>query len=548
MGKPVLLAVDSDPDILAAIERDLRRRFAADYGIVTADTAEAAFAELDIGDQVAVAMAGQSSLSDTTGVDFLNTCHQLHPAAKRLLLITHGDIAAGRAGVRAMALGLLDDYLNKPWGDPEIELYPIVSELLSQRARAAVAAGSQPVAVRVVAPQRSARSHELRDLLTRNSVAHSFYDVAHAEGRQLLRQAGVVPGDQPIVLLFDGRVMVDPPNERIAEALGVQTKPASTRYDLTVIGGGPAGLTAAMYAASEGLATLLLEREAVGGQAGTTSLIRNYLGFPRGISGRELTSRAVEQALLMGAEIAFIRSTVDLDVHSEDLLLTLADGSLARSETVVIATGVTYRRLHVPGLDELLGAGVFYGAAVTEASALKGQRAFVVGGANSAGQAAVHLARFASQVTLLVRGPSLSASMSSYLINEIQRASNLNVWLNATVIGVHGRGHLEAISVRDSATGRERTQPADGLFVLIGAHPHSDWLAEAVERDPQGFVLTGPDLAHWSLDRPPLPQETSAPGVFAAGDVRHGSVKRVASAVGEGASAIQQVHRYLATS
>jgi thioredoxin reductase (NADPH) len=547
MGKPVLLAVDSDPDILAAIERDLRRRFAADYRIVTADTAEAAFAGLDIGDQVAVAMAGQSSLSDTTGVDFLNACHQLHPTAKRLLLITYGDIAAGRAGVRAMALGLLDDSLNKPWGDPELELYTVVSELLSQRARAAVAAGSQPVAVRVVAPQRSVRSHELRDLLTRNSVAHSFYDVAQAEGRQLLRQAGVV-GDQPILLLFDGRVLVDPPNEGIAEALGVQTKPASTRYDLTVIGGGPAGLTAAMYAASEGLATLLLEREAVGGQAGTTSLIRNYLGFPRGISGRELTSRAVEQALLMGAEIAFIRSTVDLDVHSEDLLLTLADGSLARSETVVIATGVTYRRLHVPGLDELLGAGVFYGAAVTEASALKGQRAFVVGGANSAGQAAVHLARFASHVTLLVRGPSLSASMSAYLIHEMERVSNISVWHNATVTGVHGHGRLEAISVRDSATGRERTEPADGLFVLIGAHPHSDWLADVVERDSQGFLLTDSDLAHWSLDRPPLPQETSAPGVFAAGDVRHGSVKRVASAVGEGASAIQQVHRYLATS
>ena len=528
------------------MQRDLSRRFAADYRIVTADTPEAAFAELDIGDQVALVIAGHS-LTDTTGVDFLNTCHHLHPAAKRLLLITYGDIAVGRAAVRAMALGLLDDSLNKPWGDPELELYPVVSELLSQRARAAVAAGSQPVAVRVVAPQWSARSHELRDLLTRNSVAHSFYDIAQPEGRQLLSQAGVAPGDQPIVLLFDGRVLVDPPNEGIAEALGVPTNPSGTRYDLTVIGGGPAGLTAAMYGASEGLTTLLLEREAIGGQAGTTSMIRNYLGFSRGISGRELASRAVEQALFMGAEIVLIRSGVDLEVHSGDLLVTLADGSLARSETVVIATGVTYRRLDVPRLDELLGAGVFYGAAVTEAAALKGQRTFVVGGANSAGQAAVHLARFASHVTLLVRGPSLSASMSAYLIHEMDRASNISVWLNATVTGVHGRGRLEAISVRDSATGREQTESANGLFVLIGAHPHSDWLADVIERDSQGFLLTDSDLAHWPLDRPPLPQETSVPGVFAAGDVRHGSVKRVASAVGEGASAIQQVHRYLAT-
>ena len=340
MAQQVLLAVDTDREILTAMERDLARRFAADYRIVTAATPEAAFAELNIGDQVAVVMAGQS-LTDTDGVEFLNTCHQLHPAAKRVLLITYGDIAAGRAGVRAMALGLLDDYLNKPWGDPELELYRTVSELLSQRARAAGATVSQPVAVRVVGPQWSARSHQLRDLLTRNSVAHRFYDIAQPEGRQLLRQAGVAPGDQPIVLLFDGRVLVDPPNESIAEALGVQTKPTSTRYDLTVIGGGPAGLTAAMYAASEGLATLLLEREALGGQAGTTSLIRSYLGFPRGISGRELASRAVEQALFMGAEIAFIQATADLDVHSGDLLLTLADGSLARSDTVVIATGVT---------------------------------------------------------------------------------------------------------------------------------------------------------------------------------------------------------------
>jgi thioredoxin reductase (NADPH) len=344
-------------------------------------------------------------------------------------------------------------------------------------------------------------------------------------------------------------VLVDPPNEGIAEALGVQTRPAGNRYDLAVVGGGPAGLTAAMYAASEGLATLLLEREAIGGQAGTTSMIRNYLGFSRGISGRELASRAVEQALAMGAEMVFMRSAVGLKAApGEDLLLTLEDGSQAVSGTVVIATGVIYRRLEVPGLDELLGAGVFYGAAVTEAAALEGQRSFVIGGANSAGQAAVHLARFASHVTLLVRGPSLSTTMSAYLIHEIERASNISVWPNTTLTGVQGDGRLEAISVWHSTTGGEQTEPADGLFVLIGADPHSDWLADTAERDSQGFILTGPDLSHWRLARPPLSLETSAPGVFAAGDVRQGSVKRVASAVGEGASAIQEVHHYLATS
>jgi thioredoxin reductase (NADPH) len=303
-----------------------------------------------------------------------------------------------------------------------------------------------------------------------------------------------------------------------------------------------------MYAASEGLVTLLLEREAIGGQAGTTSLIRNYLGFPHGISGRELAARAMEQAMIMGAEMVFIRSAVGLESRGEDRVLTLIDGSQACSRTVVIATGVTYRQLNVPGTDTMLGAGVFYGAAVTEAAALEGQPAFVVGGANAAGQAAVHLARFASHVTLLVRGPSLSVRMSTYLINELERASNISVWLNTTVSGVRGQGRLEAITVRDSTTGQERTAAAAALFVLIGADPHSEWLADAVERDARGFLLTGSDLGRWPLDRPPLLQETSTPGVFAAGDVRCGSVKRVASAVGEGASAIQQVHHYLATS
>jgi thioredoxin reductase (NADPH) len=545
MAQPVLLAVDNEHDILTALQRDLTRRFAADYRIVTANTPEAALAELDADDQVAVAIAGQW-LTDNTGVDFLSACRQLYPAAKRVLLITHGDYAGGTAAVRAISLGQLDQALNKPWGDPELELYPAVSDLLSQRRRATVAAGSQPEVARVVGPQWSARSHQLRDLLTRNSVVHGFYDVATPEGRQLLKQAGVAAGDRPIVLLFGGQVLVDPSNEHLAETLGVQTKPARSRYDVAVVGGGPAGLTAAMYAASEGLVTLLLEREAVGGQAGTTSLIRNYLGFPRGISGRELTSRAVEQALGMGAEMVFARSAVGLEAHGKDRLLTLADGNQALGHTVLIATGVTYRRLDVPGVEQLLGAGVFYGAAVTEAAALEGQPAFVVGGANSAGQAAVHLAPFASQVTLLVRGRSLSERMSTYLINELERASNISVCLNTTVSGVYGQGRLEAIAVRDSTTGKTRTEPAVALFVLIGADPHSDWLAETVERDSRGFLLTDLDVVTWPLDRPPLSQETSTPGIFAAGDIRHGSVKRVASAVGEGASAIQQVHRYLA--
>jgi thioredoxin reductase (NADPH) len=546
MAQQVLLAVDNGAEILAALERDLSRRFAADYRIVTAETPEVALGELDVGDQIAVVIAGQW-LTDITGIEFLSACHQLHPAAKRLLLITYGDFLGGRAAVRAMALGQVDHYVNKPWGNPEVDLYPTVSELLSQRSRTAVVAGSQPEVVRIVGPRWSARSHQLRDLLTRNNIPHGFYDVGKPEGRGLLEQAGVAHVEQPVVLLFDGRVLIDPPIEQIAEVLGVQTRAESTLYDLTVVGGGPAGLTAAMYAASEGLKTLLLEPEAIGGQAGTTSLIRNYLGFPRGISGRELASRAMEQALVMGAELVFVQSAVGLEVSGWERLLSLADGSQARSRAVVIATGVTYRRLDVPGIAELLGAGVFYGAAVTEAAAMEGQRAFVVGGANSAGQAAVHLARFASQVTLLVRGPSLSERMSAYLINELERAPNISVWLNTTVDGAHGHGRLEAIAVRDLATGRERTAPADGLFVLIGADPHSDWLAGTVERDPQGFLLTGLDVGHWPLDRPPLPQETSAPGVFAAGDVRHGSVKRVASAVGEGVSAVQQVHSYLGT-
>jgi thioredoxin reductase (NADPH) len=550
MAKPTLVVVTDDPGTLTAATQALERRFGADYQVVAADAPAAALTALgQAGEQVALLLAGQW-LEGMTGIEFLCRAHELHPAAKRVLLIPFGDVAAGVAGLQAMALGQLDHWLNTPWGAPELQLYPEVSELLGQWARATARAGSRSEWVRVVGPRWSARSHELRDLLGRNNIPHGFYDAREEDGRRLLAQAGLEATDQPVVLLSDGRVLVDPPTERLAQALGAQTRPGPGRYDLAVVGAGPAGLAAATYAASEGLRTLLLEREAIGGQAGTTSLIRNYLGFPRGISGGDLAARATEQAVVFGAELVYTQPATSLRSNGADRVL--ANSTQAVSRTVVVATGVSYRRLPVPGLEELLGAGVFYGAAVTEAKAVQGQRVLVVGGANSAGQAAVHLARHAEQVTLLVRGGSLADGMSAYLVEELQRAGNVAVRLRTEVTAVEGAGRLEAVTVRDGVTEATETLPAAALFILIGAEPHTDWLASAVERDERGFVLTGRDLLRagrppqgWPLDRPPLLLETSLPGVFAAGDVRHGSVKRVASAVGEGAIAIQLVHQYL---
>ena len=552
MAKPTLVVVTDDPGTLTAATQALERRFGADYQVVAADAPAAALTALgQAGEQVALLLAGQW-LEGMTGIEFLCRAHELHPAAKRVLLIPFGDVAAGVAGLQAMALGQLDHWLNTPWGAPELQLYPEVSELLGQWARATARAGSRSEWVRVVGPRWSARSHELRDLLGRNNIPHGFYDAREEDGRRLLAQAGLEATDQPVVLLSDGRVLVDPPTERLAQALGAQTRPGPGRYDLAVVGAGPAGLAAATYAASEGLRTLLLEREAIGGQAGTTSLIRNYLGFPRGISGGDLAARATEQAVVFVAELVYTQPATSLRSNGADRVLTLANSTQAVSRTVVVATGVSYRRLPVPGLEELLGAGVFYGAAVTEAKAVQGQRVLVVGGANSAGQAAVHLARHAEQVTLLVRGGSLADGMSAYLVEELQRAGNVAVRLRTEVTAVEGAGRLEAVTVRDGVTEATETLPAAALFILIGAEPHTDWLASAVERDERGFVLTGRDLLRagrppqgWPLDRPPLLLETSLPGVFAAGDVRHGSVKRVASAVGEGAIAIQLVHQYL---
>jgi thioredoxin reductase (NADPH) len=555
MARPALVVVYEVRGVLAALEQALQSRFGADYQILAAASPTAALDTLgrlrQAGEQVALVLADQW-LAGMTGVEFLCQAHELHPTAKRVLFITYGDATGGTAGLQAMALGQIDHYLNAPWGPPELQLYPAITEALSQWARSTGSLGPPPELVRIVGPRWSPRSHELRDLLARNSISHGFYDADSEDGRRLLVQAGLQAAALPVLLLFDGRVLVDPPTDRLAQALGVKTQPTLGRYDVAVVGAGPAGLAAATYAASEGLGTLLLEREAVGGQAGTTSLIRNYLGFPRGISGTELASRATEQAVVFGAELVYAQPATRLQPAGTDRVLTLADGSRAVSRTVVIATGVSYRRLPIPGLEALLGAGVFYGAAVTEAKAMAGQRVAVVGGANSAGQAAVHLARHAEQVTLLVRGDSLAEGMSAYLLQELQRAGNVTVRLRTEVTQVHGAGRLEALTIRDKGTETTETLPAAALFILIGAEPHTDWLATTVERDNRGFLLTGRELLRdgrplpaWPLDRPPLLLETSLPGVFVAGDVRHGSVKRVASAVGEGATAIQLVHTYL---
>ncbi|MGY1737603.1 NAD(P)/FAD-dependent oxidoreductase [Geodermatophilus sp. SYSU D00684] len=397
----------------------------------------------------------------------------------------------------------------------------------------------------MVGERWAARSHEIRDLLSRNSVAYGFLDVTSEEGRALLREVGRPAGRLPVVVLFDGRVLEDPSGLQIADALGVRTRPDARPYDVTVVGAGPAGLAAAVYGASEGLRTVVLETEAVGGQAGTSSLIRNYLGFPRGIPGADLAQRAYEQAWLLGAEFVYGPRAVGLEASGAGPVVSLSDGSTVTSRAVVLATGVTYRRLGVPSLDALVGAGVFYGAAAPEAQAMAGEEVYVVGGANSAGQAALHLARYARRVTLLVRGASLAATMSDYLIREIDAAANVTVRHGAEAVGGGGEGRLTHLVVRDRGGGDTETVPAAGLFVLIGAEPHTQWLPDAIHRDDAGYVLTGADRRGSPAGGGSHAFETSVPGVFAVGDVRHGSVKRVASAVGEGAIAIRMVHDHL---
>ena len=549
MGKPVVLLADGS-QTRGRVEAELCKRYGTDYRVITTGSAQEALEALgklrDGQCQVSLVLAGQW-LQDATGTELLARVRQLDPAARRILLVTWGDQASMKAVVQATVLGDLDAYVVRPGTPPDEVFHRSVTEQLGEWARSNLP-GIE--VVRVVGEEWAARSHELRELLGRNGIPFSFYPADSPEGQRLLEQGSGKA--LPTVVMFDGRVLADPSNAEVAEALGVPTKPGSGRYDVTVIGAGPAGLAAAVYGASEGLSTVVVEPEAIGGQAGTSSLIRNYLGFPSGVSGGDLAVRAYTQAWSFGAEYVYGNPATSLRPEGPELVVTVADGTEVRSRAVVVASGMAYRRLGIPALDALTGAGVFYGAAASEAKAVQGSEVFVVGGANSAGQAAVHLAKYAAQVTLLVRGRSVADSMSEYLIREIDAAPNIAVRCRVAVTGGAGQNRLESLTLTDLESSTAETVGAGALFVLIGAEPRTQWLPDTVRRDQSGFVITGTDLlddgrpaGDWPLRRLPMFLESSLPGVFAVGDVRYGSVKRVASAVGEGSTAIRLVHDYL---
>ena len=544
---PAIVAVEADAEELERLRRELAGRYARDYRLVCERSPAAAMAKLEQfradGTPVAVVLADQW-MPGLTGEELLARVRALHPAAKRGLLLRFGgwgDRATAAAVHRAMALGHIDYYVLKPWLAPDELFHRTMSEFLHEWRRAEP---SQPKEIVIIGEPWTQRSHEVRDLLTRNGMPISFIGSETEAGRQLLASAGADAGtDLPVVFMLGGHVLSNPSTEELARAMGCIVTLGRPDYDLIVVGAGPAGLAAAVYGSSEGLRTLVIEAQAVGGQAGSSSLIRNYLGFSRGVSGADLATRAYQQAWVFGADVLLVREAVGLSRDGERWQVELNDGDRASAPAVVLAGGVSYRRLGIEELEALSGAGVFYGASTAEAHALRGERVFVVGGGNSAGQAAMHLSRYAEQVTLVVRARSLAASMSSYLQTEIEAAPNIDVRYGTRVVGGGGEGRLQHLALDDGSS--TTLVDAAGLFILIGARPRTQWLPDEVMRDRWGFVCTGADVSDspmWPLERPPLPLETSAPGVFAAGDVRRRSVKRVASAVGEGSIAISQVH------
>ncbi len=547
MPGPALVAIDDDRECLSALTRELSDRYSRDYRIVCTASPEEAVATLEKlaedGEEVALVLAGQW-LPGTTGGELLGQVRRLHPHAKRGLLIAWGgwgDPATGQAIFDSMAHGRIDYYVLRPSESPDEVFHQTISSFLLEWARDRRVA---PHTIRVVGEGWSGRAYELREVLGRCAIPHTFCLADSDEGRALISGAG--SGSKlPLVIFPDGNVLGDPTNAELAQAAGAAVDPEHTDFDLVIVGCGPAGLSAAVYGASEGFSTLVVDDGGIGGQATSSSLIRNYLGFPGGISGGRLAEQAYEQAWVLGAKFALMQRALDLRREGDRIFVSLSGHSGVHARAVILATGASYRRLGVPELEALNGAGVFYGGPASEAPGMAGHDAYVLGGANSAGQAALHLARFARRVTLVVRADSLAVGMSHYLAREVQATPNVEVRLGTEVIGGGGDdGWLDHLVLRDLGTGEEETVPAVGLFLMIGARPHTDWLPAEVSRDARGFILTGGDLpaAAWPLDRNPYGLETSMHGVFAAGDVRHGSVKRVASAVGEGSMAIQFMH------
>jgi thioredoxin reductase (NADPH) len=546
MSGPVLLAVDEDPEALRDVNRELSDRYTPHYRVMCMRTPHEARARLEelaaAGEEVALVLAGQW-LSGMTGSELLDQARHLHPHAKRGLLIewgSWGNGATGEAIFDSIAHGRIDHFVVRPGASPDELFQHAISSLLLEWAEARRAV---PHTIYVVGESWTGRAYELRHVLERCAIPHSFWLADSSEGRALVAQAGT-DAKLPIVVMPDGTVLSDPSNADLTRATGSAVDPEQVEFDLVIVGAGPAGLSAAVYGASEGFSTLVVDEGGLGGQATSSSLIRNYLGFPRGISGRRLARQAYEQAWVFGANFAFMQRATGVAREQSGLVLTLSDSGRVRTRAVLLATGATYRRLGVPALEALNGAGVFYGGPASETPAIAGRDVYVLGGANSAGQAALHLARHARRVTLVVRAQSLAAGMSHYLVRQVEATARLRVRLGAEIVGGGGDGWLEHLVLRDRTDGTEETVKADALFLMIGARPHTGWLPAEIQRDEQGFVLTGGDLGRDRavLDRDPFLLETSMPGVFAAGDVRHGSVKRVASAVGEGSVAIQFLH------
>src|SRR5579862_1540886 len=553
MAKPILLSVDDDSDVLRAIERDLRSHYGADYRVIGSDSPEGALGLLKQlklrNDSVALLLADQR-MPRMDGIGFLQEAMEIYPDAKRALLTAYADT---NAAISAINQASINYFFLKPWDPPSEHLYPQVNDLLEDWQ-----ASYRPAfqGIRVLGTRWSPKSYELRDFLARNRVPYQWIDVEFSandpETKQLLDALGPEAASLPVVLFPDGTKLLESLPAQVAQKVGLRTRAQTDFYDLAIVGGGPAGLAAAVYGASEGLHTVMIEREAPGGQAGMSSRIENYLGFPSGLSGNDLARRAVTQAQRFGVEILSPQEAVGVRTEGSYRFIKLADGTELSCHALMIASGVQWRKLVAPGIDRLQGAGVYYGGGATEALSCKGETVYVVGGANSAGQAAMNFAKFADRVTMLVRGDSLAATMSQYLIDQIKETPNIQVWAHASIVEAHGESHLEEISVLCSDSNKIERVPANAMFIFIGALPRTDWLGDLVERDERGFLLTGPDLIRdgqhpkgWALDRDPFLLETNIPGIFAVGDVRHGSVKRVASGVGEGSVAVQFIHQYL---